>query len=141
MPIVVFDLTLLLHGLINPFSLYGHLIFGHAGRYRLVLSQALLVEFLEALDRPELVQRFRTLAARDRRRILDILSQAEVVVLPPGAAGAPALDNGTLMATARAAGASYVVSDDQALLVRKDEAGVRVIDCQTFLRVIEQGAR
>src|ERR1044071_3320058 len=79
----------------------------------LFVSQPILVEILEVLQRPEITSRFRTVADRDLRRVLEILSQAEVVEPPAIAPVSRDVKDDKFLAAAVAAQAEYLVSEDR----------------------------
>lgn len=76
---VVIDTVVFVRSLLNPHSRSGRLIFAHADEYRLILSAPIIREVLEVLHRPEITRKIRFVADMDTRRVLDILSQAELV--------------------------------------------------------------
>ena len=136
---VVFDTVVFVRSLINPHSKWGRAIFAHADSYGLILSQPILEEILDVLRRPELTRRFRSLREMDMARVIQILGQAQVVEVGkiPKASRDPKDDK--FLATARAAGAEYLVSEDQDLLVLGEYEGVKIVDTATFLAILEQG--
>ncbi|MGN6813258.1 MAG: PIN domain-containing protein, partial [Thermomicrobiales bacterium] len=75
---VVLDTVVLVRGLINPYGVWGKLVFDRARQYQLVISPPLLTEYLEVLARPELARKFKQLPDH-MRDLLDLLSQAEIV--------------------------------------------------------------
>lgn len=135
---VVFDTVVFVRCLINPHGRWGALVFEHAGRYRLFVSEPVLVEILEVLARPELTKKFRSLRGLDRTRVLDLLAQASVVELPaiPPVSRDPKDDK--FLATARAARAQYLVSEDEDLLHLGEYEGIKMVNALQFLRILEQ---
>jgi putative PIN family toxin of toxin-antitoxin system len=133
---VVFDTVVFVRCLINPFGLWGKLVFERAREYRLVLSRPVIEEIVAVLARPELAAKFRTLAGLDLRAVLDLLAQAEIVELDavPAASRDPKDDK--FLATAVAA-ADYLVTEDQDLLVLKEHAGTKIVPAATFLHLLE----
>jgi uncharacterized protein len=134
---VVFDTVVFVRCLINPFGLWGKLVFDHARDYRPVLSRPVIEEILEVLARPELTTKFRAVAGLDLRSVLDLLIQAETVEL--GAIPAMSRDpkDDKFLATAVAAAADYLVTEDQDLLVLKEHGGTKIVTAVTFLRLLE----
>ena len=133
---IVLDTVVFVRSLINPHSRCGQIVFAHSSSFRLVLSQPVLVEIIEVLRRPELTRKFRNLAGLDHERVLDIISQVEVVPIeaPPAVSRDPTDDK--FLATARAAGADYLVSEDKDLLSLEYYRGTRIVDCATFLTIL-----
>jgi putative PIN family toxin of toxin-antitoxin system len=139
MPIVVFDTVVFVRALIRPGRFCGQIVFAHSERYQLILSRQLVREYLDVLTRPELTQRFSTLASLDRTRVLDILAQAPVVDIGevPMVSRDPKDDK--FLATATAAGAAYLVSEDQDLLTLGTYEGIQILTCAAFLRLLTEG--
>jgi uncharacterized protein len=135
---VVFDTVVFVRGLITPHSRWGRAVFAHFPRYRLFLSQPVILEILDVLRRPELTQKFRGLRGMDIARVIEILGQAEIVeVLAIPAISRDAKDD-KFLATASAAGAEYLVTEDEDLLVIGEYEGVKIVDTATFLEILEE---
>jgi putative PIN family toxin of toxin-antitoxin system len=134
---VVFDTVIFVRSLLNPHSIWGRLVFQHFASYRLFVSQPVIMEILEVLNREELTSKFKRLPGRDHRRILALISQAEVaeVTVIPAVSRDPKDDK--LLATALAAGADYLVTEDQDLLVLKEYRGIQILTCEAFLKTLE----
>ena len=139
MPTVVFDTVVFVRALIRPGSSCGRIVFAHAERYQLVVSRQLVREYLDVLTRPELTRRFSTLATLDRTQVIDILAQAPVVDIGdvPMVSRDPKDDK--FLATAAAAGAVYLVSEDQDLLTLGAYDGIAILTCAAFLRLLAEG--
>lgn len=136
-PKVIFDTVVFVRSLLNPQSFWGRLVFKHTSDYRLIVSPQILVEILEVLQRPELTAKFPVLQGRDIKTILQIIGQAEVVEVSniPSVSRDPKDDK--FIATALKAKAHYLVSADLDLLDLKAYAGVKIIDAETFLKLLE----
>ncbi len=135
---VVFDTVVFVRSLINPHGRWGQAVFSYSGRYRLFFSQPVLEEILEVLQRPELTRKFRSLKTMDMSKIIEILGQAEVVELGNIPAASRDVKDDKFLATAEAAVADYLISEDDDLLVIKEYQGVKIVDTATFLRVLEE---
>jgi len=133
---VVFDTVVFVRSLINPRGIWGRLIFESSARYKLVLSQLLLQEILEVVERPRLRQKYRTVAGRGVVQILDILARAEVAEIGEIEAVSRDPKDNMVLATAKAARAEYLVSEDQDLLVHADYFGTRIVNVTTFLVIL-----
>jgi putative PIN family toxin of toxin-antitoxin system len=135
----VFDTVVFVRALINPHSACGRIVF-EAARYQLFLSEPVLVEILEVLRRPELTRKFRALQDLDLRRVLDILGRAAVVRVPsiPAVSRDPKDDK--FLATALAARADYLVSEDRDLLDLEAYDGTTIFTCEEFLAILELSA-
>ena len=135
---VVFDTVVFVRGLINPHSWWGRAVFVHHHQYRLFLSQPVIMEILDVLHRPELTSKFRSLKGMDLARVIDILGQAEIVDVPAIPAVSRDFKDDKFLATARAAGAEYLITEDEDLLVLGEYEGVKIIDTATFLEILEE---
>ena len=137
MPIVVLDTVIFVRCLLNHRSRWGRLVFDYSSRYELATSPAVIAEIIEVLQRPELRGKFRTLAERDPRRVLDLLTQAKLVELDAIAQVSRDPKDDMFLATAARAGAEYLVTEDNDLLVLKDYQGIKIITAEAFLRLLE----
>jgi putative PIN family toxin of toxin-antitoxin system len=136
---VVIDTVVFVRSLLNPFSFSGRLIFAHADEYRLILSAPIIREILEVLRRPEITRKIRFVAGMDTRRVLDLLSQAELVELSsiPQVSRDPKDDK--FLTTAVSGGADYVFSEDRDLLDLGEYQGIKIVNVATFLKILEEG--
>ncbi|MHB8647208.1 MAG: putative toxin-antitoxin system toxin component, PIN family [Thermomicrobiales bacterium] len=132
----MFDTVGFVRGLINPLSRWGHILFDDADSYQLVVSEALILEVLDVIRRPDVVKLFRTLPTRDPAAIIAILQSAATVELReiPSVSRDPKDD--VIVATAVAAGAEYLVSEDRDLLGLGEHEGVRIINAVRFLDIL-----
>jgi putative PIN family toxin of toxin-antitoxin system len=136
---VVFDTVVFIRCLLNPRSIWGRLVIHYGHTYHLVLSEPVVAELLEVIERPEVKGKFRFLEEFGPRELLALLQDAEVVTVGeiPSASRDPK-DN-KFLATATAARAAYLVSEDRDLLDLKDYEGVAIVNTATFLGLIERG--
>ena len=134
---VVFDTVILVRALINPRSIYGRIVFDHFRNYLLYVSPPMVAELLEVLQRPEISRKFRSMAGLDLRTVLDLVSQAEVVE-PEIAAVSRDPNDDMFLATARAAQAHYLVSEDKDLLSLGEYEGTQIVDGPAFLQVLRR---
>jgi len=135
---VVLDTVVFVRGLINPHAACGELVFGYAARYRLFLSHPVLAEYLEVLARPELTAKFKTLAERSPRHLLALIAQAEAVTIGRiPSASRDAKDN-MFLATASAAEAEYLVSEDRDLLDLASHDETQIVTCLEFLAILRE---
>jgi putative PIN family toxin of toxin-antitoxin system len=136
---IVIDTVVFVRSLLNPHSAPGKLIFTHADEYRLILSAPIIREILEVLQRPEITRKIRFVAGMDIKRVLDLLSQAELVELPadiPQVSRDPKDDK--FLATAILGEADYVISEDRDLLDLEEYQGIKVVDIATFLKLLNE---
>jgi putative PIN family toxin of toxin-antitoxin system len=123
--------------LINPHGVWGRLVFQHGAAYTLVVSPPVVSETLEVLHRPELTRRFRTLLGLDLARILEILDRAEVVEIEEIPAVSRDLKDDKFLATAAAAQADFLVTEDNDLLLLDPYEGCRIVTARRFLAALE----
>lgn len=135
---VVFDAVAFVRGLIGPFGIWGRLLFDRALEYRLVVSEPIVEEVLDVLARPEVARKFRGLAGRDIGEVRRLLASAESVEPAVIAPVCRDPDDDKYLATAVAAGATYLVSADRDLLDLGVHKSVRIIDAATFLEELER---
>jgi putative PIN family toxin of toxin-antitoxin system len=135
---VVLDTVIFVRSLINPYGGCGEIVFGYASRYRLVLSQPVLAEYLEVLARPELTRKFRSLAARSAVDVLEIVGTAEAVTLDTVSAVSRDPNDDIFIATAAACEADYLVSEDRDLLDLRLHGRTRIVTCLEFLRILRE---
>ena len=137
---VVIDTVVFVRSLLNPHSRSGRLIFAHADEYRLILSAPIIREVLEVLHRPEITRKIRFVADMDTRRVLDILSQAELVEVAeeiPPVSRDPKDDK--FLTTAVLGEADYVVSEDRDLLDLGEHQGIKIVNVAAFLELLGKG--
>ena len=134
---VVFDTVVFVRSLINPHSRWGRTVFTYSHRCRLFLSYPVLTEILEVLKRPELTSKFRSLRNMDMTRVIEILGQAEVVEITQIPTASRDVKDNKFLATAGAAGADYLVTEDEDLLVLVEYEGVKIVDTAAFLAILE----
>ena len=136
MPSVVLDTVVLVRGLINPYGVWGRVVFERAGEYRLVVSPPLLAEYLEVIARPELTRKFRSLP-NHMRDLLDLLSRADVVTFDTLPAFARDPKDAHVLATALHGAVDYLVSADNDLLDLGTYAGIPILSAPAFLGRLE----
>lgn len=133
---VVFDTVVFVRSLINPHSIWGKLIFQHYHRYQLFVSEPIVSEILEVLHRPELTAKFKTLKKLDMTAIMNILGEASVVEIHPIPQTSRDQKDDKFLATAVAAKADYLVTEDRDLLDMKEYQGVKIITAKTFFDLL-----
>jgi putative PIN family toxin of toxin-antitoxin system len=133
---VVFDTVVFVRALINPHGFAGRLVFEFFDRYQLVLSQPIVEEILEVLQRPELTRKHRALRQSTPAEILRGVERAELVevISTPPVSRDPKYDK--FLATAKAGGATYIVSADKDLLDLREHDGIKIVDVGTFLSIL-----
>jgi uncharacterized protein len=129
----VLDTVTFVRALIRTQSRWGQLLFEHADKYQLVTSPSIIVEYLEVIRRPELVRKYQAAEERDIRRVLDIISVAESVVVDTFPAVCRDPEDDKFLATAVAGRASMVVSEDRDLLIHDKYQGIKIVAAKDFL--------
>lgn len=102
----------------------------------MVVSPAIADEYLDVLDRPELVRKYRTVATRDIDTVLGRLATAIVVepTATPAVCRDPADDK--FLAAAIAGSAAFIATEDLDLLDIGAYEGSRIVTAATFLQVL-----
>jgi len=134
---VVLDTVIFVRSLINPHSNCGRIVFAHTDRYRLFVSEMVVQEVIEVLNRPELQRKFRRIPGLDARRVIDLLGEAELVEVgqPSPISRDPSDDK--FLATAAAAEAEYLVTEDADLLIIQQFEGTTILNAAAFLEELE----
>ncbi len=133
----VLDTVIFVRCLLNPQSRWGRLVFGNAGRYRLVVSSAIVREILDVLDRPVIRRKIRFVAGMDKEFVLGLIAAADVIEPDDILAVARDPKDDVFLAVAKTAHVDYLVSEDNDLLVLGEYDGVRIVDAATFLAILE----
>lgn len=139
---VVLDTMLFVRALLNSRSVPGRIVSAHPERYRLLLSRPVVEEILDVLGRPELIERLQLRQVNYGQAISGLLAsfqQAETVELTDITPVSRDPKDDKFLATAKAGGADYVISEDQDLLVLGQYEGIQVINATDFLLLLEQG--
>ncbi len=103
----------------------------------MVVSQPVLAEILQVLGRPELTMKFRRIAGLDLSRVIELISQVDVVEIGNIKPVSRDPKDNKFLATAKAALASYIVSEDNDLLTLKEYEGAKIVTAATFLGILE----
>jgi putative PIN family toxin of toxin-antitoxin system len=138
---VVFDTVILVRGLINPYSLCGRLVFDHPGLYELIVSSAVVAEYLSVVNRPELVRKYQSVETRNLPAILDIVAKATVVQAMDIPAVCRDPEDDKFLAAAQAGGARFIVSEDLDLLDLGSYGKTAIISAEAFLRILDAAER
>lgn len=135
---VVLDTVVFVRSLINPHGRWGELVFKHFESYQLFVSQPVVAEILEVLQRPELSRKFRALEKMNYSKIVELIGEAESVDISGTGSGSRDPKDNKFLATADTAKADFLVTEDEDLLVLKQYRGVKIVDSLEFLRVLEK---
>lgn len=135
---VVFDTVVFVRCLINPHSIWGKLIYSYKDHYTLYLSPPVIKEILEVIERPKLKQKYRTTQEHGIKQVLQIVSYASIVDIGTIPTASRDIKDDKFLATAKAANADYLVSEDEDLLTLKEYKGTQIVDAETFLQILEK---
>lgn len=134
---VVFDTVVFVRSLINPYGPWGTVVFARSGDYVLFLSRPVIEEILEVIERPSIKRKYRVERTGGVAQLLDVIGRARVVEPAPIAIGSRDHKDDKFLATAVAASADYLVSEDRDLLDLKEYDGTKIVDVQAFLAILE----
>lgn len=134
---VVIDTQIFLRAAINRNSLPARLIFDLRNQYQLATSLETTAEVADVLNRPELRARFKTLTDEVVNILLSFLAAAELVTPTETPSVSRDVKDDIFLACAKAAKATYLVSEDNDLLVLNSYEGVQIINALGFLRVLQ----
>ena len=130
---VVLDTVVLVRCLLNRYSPWGQLIFDHAAEYELVASPELLSEYVETINRPELLTRYTPQAIQT---LFEYLSHADIVELKSILSVSRDPGDDMVIATAVRGGADYLVSEDKDLLDLQWVEDVTIVNAREFLKIL-----
>lgn len=124
--------------MLSPFGRWGQVLFDRKGAYQMVVSPQIVAEYLDVLRRPRLERRFRAVASRDFRAILDLIDGA--VYVEPAVTRSICRDpeDDKFLAAALAGRAHYVVSEDADLLDLRRYEDTAIVDAATFLPLLAE---
>ena len=141
---VVFDTVIFVRALLNPHSYSGRLVFEYLKDYRMFLSPSLVEEILEVLGRQEIINRFhlrQTNYPVAIARLLKAISKAEIVEIYEIPAISRDSKDDKFIVTAKEANADYLISADKDLLDLEEYQGIKIINAEAFLKILEQELR
>lgn len=136
---VVLDTVVFVRALIKPDSVCGRILFNHHHRYTLVVSRQATEETLEVLARSGLRRKFPPIGSFHMDHILAVIASAEVVAVDEVPSVSRDRNDDIFLATAVAARATHLVSEDNDLLVLKEYGGTRILTCAGFIAALEAG--
>lgn len=136
----VFDTVEFVRAVINPNGMWGRLVFEHGHKYELVVSAQIVREVLEVVQRPRIASRARGNRQVSVERLEQILCAATQVVVTDIQPVSRDPKDDVFLATARVAGADYLVSEDDDLLVLGTHGDVKIVTGAQFLGLLERAA-
>lgn len=135
---VVLDTVVFVRALLNPRSYSGRILSEFTDRYSLVVSRETITELVQVLRRPELTHKYKRLASISLEAIVERVARAEVVELSEISAVVRDAKDDIFVATALAAQADFLVSEDRDLLVLGHRFGFEIVTTQTFIERMER---
>ena len=139
-PIVVIDTQLILRATLNAKSLPARMLFQLRNAYLLAVSPEVRAEVQDVLTRPKIRKKFPQITDNDVSRTMAVLDGG-LQVQPdsvPVASRDPKDDK--FLALAVTAKATYLVSEDNDLLVLNPYQQIRILNALDFLHEIEKWA-
>lgn len=135
---VVIDTQVFLRSLINPKSRAGRLIHEQQADYTLWTTDQMDHEIIDVLNRPRIRAKFPQITDTKVDTIRLLLEQANRVEVTSDDIEPVCRDpkDDIFLACAKKAGADYLVSEDNDLLVLKQYAGVQIVTVSAFLQVL-----
>jgi len=123
----VLDTQILLRSVGKPNSLTAKIVFGMSNQYEFVISQLILAEINDVLSRPQVMAKMKLTDERIRR-ITEVIAGARQVQVDNIAAVSRDPKDDKFLATALAADAHYIVSEDKDLLVLDPYQKIRIVN-------------
>lgn len=139
-PTVVIDTQIILRATLNERSLPGKLLFDLGYLYTLAISPAVRAEIADVLSRPKLRQKFPGLTDESTARVLAVLDAGLQITpeitpeITPAVSRDPKDD--MFLALAVESKATYLVSEDNDLLVLNPYRGIRILTVVEFLQAL-----
>jgi putative PIN family toxin of toxin-antitoxin system len=136
---VVLDTVVLVRSLLDPSSWWGRLVFDYGRVCEFIVTPSIVTEYLQVLNRPRLVQKYRSVDGRDLQRVLEIVAKATVVqpLDTPRVCRDPTDDK--FLAAAKTSGARYIVTEDADLLDLSIYEEIAIVSAGAFVRLLENG--
>lgn len=134
---VVFDTQIYLRAAINPNSICGKLFANWSEAYVLYVADEIEAEILNVFARSKIREKFPQITDQTVVDIKSTLARAERITLEeiPSISRDPKDD--IFLACAKAAQASYLISEDNDLLVLKQYEATTIINALEFLQLLE----
>jgi putative PIN family toxin of toxin-antitoxin system len=110
-------------------------VFDHSADFEIIVSSAIEAEYVDVINRPELVAKYRAVHGRDLATIRRIISNATVVepTSEPHVCRDPGADK--FLAAASAGSARFIVSEDRDLLDLGNSEGIPIMNAEAILRL------
>jgi len=133
----VIDTQIFLRAAMNRKSLPAKLIFELRNSYHLIVSDAIVLEVQNVLNRPELRAKLPQLTKEIVEQVAELLEAAEVVNPTEIEAVSRDPKDDMFLACAKDSNAHYLVSEDKDLLVLNPYGDVEIINALDFLQILQ----
>lgn len=133
---MVFDTVGFVRALLGPFSVWGEAVFDFQRRYDLLVSEQLIAETTDVLERPELARRFSRLPGRDVDAVTQLLAAGRAIATTsiPRVARNP--NDDYLVALASQGQAVILETEDNDLLSLGKVASTLILTGREFIDIL-----
>lgn len=133
---VVIDTVIFIRSLLKPRG-YNSEIVKRVNEYELFVSEDILKEVVDVLHRSSLKKKYDPSGIIAISDILDILSDAAVVTPSQKVNVCRDQHDDKFIECAIAAGADYIVSGDEDLLIIKEYGKIKIVSADAFLQILD----
>lgn len=133
---VVIDTVIFVRSLLKPRG-YNSEIVKRVNEYELFVSEDILKEVVDVLHRSSLKKKYDPSDTISISDILDILSDAAVVTPSQKVNVCRDQHDNKFIECAIAAGADYIVSEDEDLLIIKEYGKIKIVSADAFLQILD----
>lgn len=133
---VVIDTVIFVRSLLKPRG-YNSEIVKRVNEYELFVSEDILKEVVDVLHRSSLKKKYDPSGIIAISDILDILSDAAVVTPSQKVNVCRDQHDNKFIECAIAAGADYIVSEDEDLLIIKEYGKIKIVSADAFLQILD----
>jgi uncharacterized protein len=137
-PIVVLDTVVFIRALLNPYGIWGQIVFTSFHAYRLVMSRQTTRELIAVLVREEFRAAAPHITEIDISALLSLIARAELVEPVRVEEISRDRKDNPFLAVARAAGADYLVTEDEDLLVLHSHRGTQIVRGAEFSTILKE---
>jgi uncharacterized protein len=135
---IVFDTVVLVRSLLDPYGWSGTLLFDEFEAFEWVVSPEIVAEYLEVLQKPYFIAKYRPVENRDLQAILARIATAAVVHPTRILLVCRDPEDDKFLAAAQAGSARYIVSEDLDLLDLGSYEGTQIVRAEAFLQHLGQ---
>jgi uncharacterized protein len=136
----VIDVNVLVSAILGPLGFSRRVVLAwEAGEFDAISSEGIISELEEKLSQPRITRRYNVDSPADIRWIEALLrTQADVIVVAAAQIQTVTRDpeDDLVLATARLAGAHYLVTGDKRLLELADHEGTKIVTPKEFIELL-----